>query len=90
MNNNMTGFRHFFKDFSIFVLWRKVASALEGLRWTLVVMPIHAFFDSFKVVVLRNVQISMLLGLALTEISKHAFFNTFKVGTCNDAHTCTF
>ena len=29
MNNNMTGFRWFPK---IFVLWMKVASALDGLR----------------------------------------------------------
>ena len=32
MNTNMTGFRCFFEKSLYFVLWPKVASALEGLR----------------------------------------------------------
>ena len=32
MNTNMTGFRWFSKNLCIFVLWTKVAIALEGLN----------------------------------------------------------
>ena len=32
MNTNMTGFRFFFKNLCILVLWMKVTSALEGLN----------------------------------------------------------
>ena len=32
MNTNMSGFRWFFKNLCILVLWTKVASALEGLN----------------------------------------------------------
>ena len=32
MNTNMTGFRWFSKKDCILVIWKKVASALEGLR----------------------------------------------------------
>ena len=31
MNTNMAGFRYFFKNDCVFVLWKKVALALEGL-----------------------------------------------------------
>ena len=31
MNTNMTGFPWFLKNFCVFVLWRNIASALEGL-----------------------------------------------------------
>ena len=34
MNTNMIGFRWFFKNLCIFVLWKKLASALEGLSVT--------------------------------------------------------
>ena len=32
MNTNMTGLRWFFINLCVFVLWTKVASALEGLK----------------------------------------------------------
>ena len=32
MNTNMTGFRWISRNLCIFVLWKKVALALEGLR----------------------------------------------------------
>ena len=41
MNTNMTGFRWFSKNICILVLWTKVASALEGLKLTLLCKIIH-------------------------------------------------
>ena len=37
MNSNITGFRWFSKVFASFVLWMKVASALEGLKKYIVI-----------------------------------------------------
>ena len=49
LDTNMTGFKWFSKDFCIFVLWAKVASALEGLRLLLdvVVWISNTFDDNF-------------------------------------------
>ena len=47
MNTNMTGFRGFFKNHCVLVLWVKVASASEGLTLMLLVAN-FANTKSFK------------------------------------------
>ena len=50
MSTNMTGFRLFSKIFGFFVLWRKVASALEGLRFALHSSTLQFYKAFFKVI----------------------------------------
>ena len=50
MSTNMTGFRRFSKIFDFFVLWRKVASALEGLRFALHPSTLQFYKALFKVI----------------------------------------
>ena len=61
MNTNMTGFYMFFKDLCIFVLWTKVASALEGIKVILYSAPLHVWMLFLRDLKQSNVTVIWLV-----------------------------